>query len=190
MSLVCITVYLRYCQMRHYIEQVVVCECCLHESTYWHSLNWLSSFICHLFTFGLVAVGNFRMSEWIFIHLSGASCFFVAIYLYGALQVYISWNLALRYGIESKPISQLVFLLCGIASLVGCFLFSLLSIITGGAGFFDEHYRLFWTADKPGYLWHLLATSCEWITINSFPLFNLCTFLRMKRFPNWHLIFA
>ena len=187
---VIITIVLRYHQIKFYINSIMIKQSSESQEMMQlcTDLNFLSTFVCGICASGLVIAGNFRMNEWIVFHLAGASIFFFGIYFYGAIQTFIQWKIS-DFQIETKPVSQLIILLFGICSLVCCFLFSLLSMIYGGSNFFDSEYRLLWNNTKPGYFWHLLATTTEWIAINSFALFNLCTCRRMKHFEWRNVLF-
>ena len=158
---VIITIVLRYHQIKFYINSIMIKQSSEGQEMMQlcTDLNFLSTFVCGICASGLVIAGNFRMNEWIVFHLAGASIFFFGSSVYSSFDI------------------------------VCCFLFSLLSMIYGGSNFFDSEYRLLWNNTKPGYFWHLLATTTEWIAINSFALFNLCTCRRMKHFEWRNVLF-
>lgn len=72
----------------------------------------------------------------------------------------------------------------------GCGLFVLESFAAVGiAKAANPHFRLHWSSDQPGYRAHLLSTVLEWICINTCGAFLICNSRRMKRFPDWPLVF-
>lgn len=52
----------------------------------------------------------------------------------------------------------------------------------------ETEYRLHWTSDKPGYIFHLISAVSEWLAIQSMVFYFLCLYRRMKNFTHWEII--
>ena len=67
-------------------------------------------------------------------------------------------------------------------------IFLLLSWIEAEDKLMDTEFRLKWNSGQPGYLWHVLSTVFEWVLINTVSPVFVCIALRMRQFPEWHLV--
>lgn len=154
-----------------------------------NKFNFVSSLISYLNCLSLLITGNFRCNESYTIHSFGAVSLFVGILLYGYYMTYISYNLASKFKIESKPFTMSIAMVIGVVSLLGCVIFNAISVFQFGyQKYFDDYSRLHWSSAEPGYRMHILGTGFEWITINLFSLLYLCFFRRMKMFSDWNKV--
>ena len=99
----------------------------------------------------------------------------------------ISSSLA-RFGVESKPVSMTIFATLGTGALLASFVFMMISWIYAKNKFVDTEFRLKWNKTQPGYLFHLLSSSGEWIAINAFSGVLVCLSRRMKLFTDWNVV--
>ena len=149
-------------------------------------LNFIASLIAYVNCFTLLVTGNFRCGEHYILHTIGAGSLFFGIILYGCCMTNISYHLSARFDIESRPITMTISVMIAAISFVACIIFNIFSVHSFGEDkYFDNNLRLHWNHSDPGYLWHVLCTGFEWITINSFPLLYLCFCRRMKVFQDW-----
>lgn len=149
---------------------------------YYQTLNFLSLGFVSVASIGAMAVGNFRVSELIFFHFGGASICFLLMLIYIGTQTFIARFLA-KHRVEEDPVTMIIAAMMGFFGCNGVLAFSFISVYTATwANWSNTQWRLHWDAEQPGYVWHCLATSSEWIAINSLCPMYFCLFNRMRKF--------
>jgi len=192
-----ISTYGRYKQIKYYIQvkipniinanQLKYCDIDITKLVdRLNRLNFTSLLLAYVNLVSLVSVGNFRCNEAFLLHAIGAFCMFNTTFTYAGIMIYTSRQLDGHFGIESRPLTMGAGLLFALLSLLGCFVFSTISMFQFSYDrFFTEYDRLHWTGDQPGYWWHVLGTACEWLLLNSNAILFLCFYRRMKLFQEW-----
>ena len=88
--------------------------------------------------------------------------------------------------LETKPISMVIIFVTLTVVFTGTFIFSAISILQFGfKRFFINEDRLNWRKHNAGYVWHVLGTFCEWLTINLVSPYYFCLFRRIYAFRDW-----
>ena len=173
--------------------------------------NRISLVIAFIASFLMSMVGNFRTSEANDLHCMAASSMLITMYIYGAYHVYISWKLSQNFhnnnnynynyaddddgngnnniniiSTETFPLTMAIVVLIGVASFTICIIASFTSFgLFGYEQFYNNYARLHWNSDQSGYVWHVICTITEWITINIYIVIYLCFYRRMRLFNEW-----
>lgn len=138
---------------------------------------------------GLMLIGNFRTSEIPALHLFG-NALILGIVFSVLFQICICRQLWSGFGIESEPTSMTVTLAFGLLFTLLTFIFTYTSFFTAGLdNAFNFNFGLHWTRDKPGFVWHVLATTTEYLAVVvAIPFYFVCLFRRMKHFHQWEAV--
>ena len=83
-----------------------------------------------------------------------------------------------------------IMLSMGLIFTILTFIFTYTSFFTAGLNnAFNFKFGLHWTADKPGFVWHILATITEWLAVAvAIPFYFVCLFRRMRCFHQWESV--
>ncbi|KAI2808043.1 autophagy modulator [Blomia tropicalis] len=188
--LVILTGYIRYRQVKYYLDTIArATQIELRSLLRLYHLNLYSMLCLYPCSIGLMLIGNFRTSEIPILHLIG-NVLVLGLIVSVLFQILLCRHLWSSMRIESCPTTMSVMLLIGLLTTLLTFIFTYTSFFLAGLNnAFDFNWGLHWTYDKPGYLWHILATITEWFAVAiSIPFYFLCLYRRMKSFNQWEKI--
>ncbi|KAH7636956.1 dna damage-regulated autophagy modulator protein 2-like protein [Dermatophagoides farinae] len=184
--------WIRYKQLNFYFENIktnvinVDCDMAKLET-----LNRRLLYAFFLTAWGLIGVGNFRLSETFYLHWMFAFLIIFPTSYYLYFTCYMSRILS-RFGIESYPVSLIILL---ISQIIIFILFVIMIIIALYAGdgvtfnaFFDLSFRLHWPKNQAGYVYHCLSSVFEWLIFLSNVILCFCLSNRFRQFKQWNRI--
>ncbi|KAJ6219625.1 hypothetical protein RDWZM_005437 [Blomia tropicalis] len=175
--LVILTGYIRYRQVKYYLDTIArATQIELRSLLRLYHLNLYSMLCLYPCSIGLMLIGNFRTSEIPILHLIG-NVLVLGLIVSVLFQILLCRHLWSSMRIESCPTTMSVMLLIGLLTTLLTFIFTYTSFFLAGLNnAFDFNWGLHWTYDKPGYLWHILATITEWFAVAiSIPFYFLST---------------
>lgn len=182
--------WIRYKQINFYIKNIKINAINVDsdDMASLKSKNRLLLCFYFLSACGMIGVGNIRLSESFYVHwLMGFLIFFPSIF-YSSFTCYVT-RILYRFDIESYPISLII----GCISQVILFtLFIVMSYFSvrniSFNTFIDLSFRLHWPTNQSDYVYHCLASVCEWLMIlaNVILCFSLSN--RFRQFKYWNQI--
>ncbi|KAH9415669.1 Frag1/DRAM/Sfk1 [Dermatophagoides pteronyssinus] len=182
--------WIRYKQINFYIKNIKINAINVDsdDMASLKSKNRLLLCFYFLSACGMIGVGNIRLSESFYVHwLLGFLIFFPSIF-YSSFTCYVT-RILYRFDIESYPISLII----GCISQVILFtLFIVMSYFSvrniSFNTFIDLSFRLHWPTNQSDYVYHCLASACEWLMIlaNVILCFSLSN--RFRQFKYWNQI--
>ena len=154
-----------------------------------HRQNFIGLLLACVNHVALIMVGNYRCSEAFVMHSIGGLTSFHVTIIYVWYLINVCEQLSVRFKIESRPTTMRVGVIVQMMGLFGMFLFNIISGLQFGTNqVFIESVRIHWTRDQPGYWWHVMGTSSEWILVSCNCVLFACLYRRMKQFKEWHKI--
>ncbi|XP_046913551.1 DNA damage-regulated autophagy modulator protein 2 [Dermatophagoides farinae] len=161
--LVMIIGWIRYKQLNFYFENIktnvinVDCDMAKLET-----LNRRLLYAFFLTAWGLIGVGNFRLSETFYLH-----------WMFAFLIIF--------------PTSYYLYFTCYMSRILSRFALYAGDGVTFNA-FFDLSFRLHWPKNQAGYVYHCLSSVFEWLIFLSNVILCFCLSNRFRQFKQWNRI--
>ncbi|OTF76206.1 hypothetical protein BLA29_005488 [Euroglyphus maynei] len=190
-AIVCIA---RFKQIRYYLtvilaEQTEKYSIDQDELSRLHLENFLSLSSYGIAGIGMVMIGNFPVMQYIFLHMVGVYLYiiFSAIHLLAMISIMRKLH---RFGrLETHPTTIIVIVVILIISAVVFHLALFMADFHHSANTIVNHMaRIYWTADQPGYEWHVLSCTFEFLYFLMFVPYFWSVGHRMHSFKQWDRI--
>ncbi|KAF7491103.1 DNA damage-regulated autophagy modulator protein 2 [Sarcoptes scabiei] len=198
--LILITAWIRYKQIKFYLDQQIEASKKLNntkaeskqpeeEIKNLSYINWLAMIFASICAFGGILTGNFRMTEFLIVHMLSASLLFGFMLIYLLCMSYLTLAINRNYRYETLPISMIIISLIDIVFILIFVLAFFLSVSHLDLNTFsDPNFRLFWPREDEGFETHCLSAMFEWIGIMIVSLFYLSLSRRMRKFKDWQSV--